>query len=152
MIPRRQPLRRRAPLKRSRKRIKHHRDSSQARAERLFSRFIRTRDEDCCRRCGRAGTDAAHLVARSIAPALQFHTKNAVALCREHHAFYTNHPIAWRAWCEANIPWYKELLELASMVRGWKKREGMRLFLELHELRQTIEHDIQYEIRSIKER
>ena len=72
-------------------------------ADVLFSRMIRERDGSC-RRCG--STDflqCAHIISRSY-KSIRTDPRNAVALCRGCHTFFTHSPLEWRDWVEQQFP------------------------------------------------
>lgn len=78
------------------------------RADELFSRHIRARDE----RCQAAGTDhvtcggvlqCAHIIPRRY-ETIRVHPDNAIALCAGHHVYYTHRPLEWEAWVELEFP------------------------------------------------
>ena len=75
-------------------------------ADRLFSAFIKKRDGDCMvsyRRLDLGSCygrlECAHLIRRGF-HSIRWDPRNAVALCAGHHAYFTEHPIAWRVWCD----------------------------------------------------
>ena len=68
-------------------------------ADKLFSRFIRFRDERCQLldvKCW-GELECAHLIRRGY-KAVRWEPLNAVALCRFHHDWMTAHPLEWNAW------------------------------------------------------
>jgi hypothetical protein len=67
------------------------------RADGLFRRAIKRRDPQC-RRCGKGTTDCAHIFTRSRWQT-RWDPANAVGLCRTCHAYMTERPDEWRAWC-----------------------------------------------------
>jgi len=63
-------------------------------ADRWFSLYIRQRD-GYCRACGTADNlQCAHIISRSY-KAIRCDERNAVALCRSCHVYYTHRPIEW---------------------------------------------------------
>ena len=81
--------------------------SAKHRADDLFSLLVRAR-AGRCEVCGTpgypnqigppvVGLDCAHIVPRRYG-ATRIDPVNAVALCREDHLWYTEHPIAWQNW------------------------------------------------------
>lgn len=73
--------------------------SPQARADELFSRLIRARDQRC-QNCG--DTDrpqCAHIWSRSYR-AVRWKMENAIQLCQRCHMSFTHHPAEWAAWCD----------------------------------------------------
>lgn len=78
------------------------------RADTMFSKRIRERDESC----RAAGTDAveckgylqcAHLVSRRYR-ALRWSDQGAIALCMAHHMRFTHYPLEWQEWVDLNQP------------------------------------------------
>lgn len=78
------------------------------RADTMFSKFVRERDESC----RAAGTDivgckgylqCAHLVSRRYR-ALRWSPQGAIALCMAHHFHYTGHPLEWQEWVNRQQP------------------------------------------------
>ena len=76
-------------------------------ADRLFSEFIRTRDDWQCRACGKTTAQAvmqcAHVVSRRYR-AVRWNPHNAVCLCSGCHVKFTHDPLGWDAWCEERFP------------------------------------------------
>ena len=76
-------------------------------ADRLFSLFIRTRDDWQCKACGRGQAQAvmqcAHIVSRRYR-AVRWFPLNAVCLCAACHVSYTYDPIAWEDWVDDHYP------------------------------------------------
>ena len=76
-------------------------------ADRLFSAFIKKRDGGCMagitdyteRLAHRGPLECAHLIRRGF-KSIRWDPRNAVTLCQGHHAYFTDHPIAWRVWCD----------------------------------------------------
>jgi hypothetical protein len=72
------------------------------RCDTLFSKVIRARDKTC-RNCGdRKYLQCAHLITRSY-KAIRCDERNAVALCRSCHVYFTHKPLEWQMWCDENI-------------------------------------------------
>jgi hypothetical protein len=72
-------------------------------ADDLFSRIVRELARHRCARCRGVATDCAHIVGRA-AGRIRTDERNALALCRRCHNWYTGHPKAWREWIEERSP------------------------------------------------
>ena len=78
------------PKKASRKTLKN-------KADRLFSLYIRARDEHC-QRCGTTeNLQCAHGFTRTYLKT-RWDERNAWALCAGCHKFFTHRPLEWDAW------------------------------------------------------
>ena len=79
----------------------------------LFSRVVRLRDGVCqeegCEVRGLANLECAHLIRRGYLRT-RCDERNAVALCRVHHHYYTRHPFEWAQWCRDHLGGSYELL------------------------------------------
>ena len=65
-------------------------------ADSLFSKLIRSRG--CCEQCGsREWLQCAHGFSRRYR-AVRFDERNAWALCRSCHVFFTHRPLEWDGW------------------------------------------------------
>lgn len=93
-------------------------------ADAIFSQLIRERDKRCVN-CGASRRlECAHIISRSY-KTIRTDPRNAVALCRECHRRFTEHPAEWHAWVEARWPGlWDELREQAMTYRrvDWKER------------------------------
>jgi HNH endonuclease len=93
------------------------------RADRAFSKWIRTRDGRCQADEPHAGNlQAAHLISRSY-KAIRTNTKNVTTLCAKHHMYFTHHPLEWENWVEDKWPGrWDELKRLALTYEkvDWK--------------------------------
>ena len=107
------------------------RQNYMARADVLFSKLVRDRDQACVN-CGSAEyLQCAHLISRSY-KSIRTVFQNAVALCRSCHVRFTHRPLEWRNWCEERFPGrWDELQEVALMYVkvDWRQR-----YLSLREL------------------
>jgi hypothetical protein len=110
----------RKPLRRSHRRGDHtsrhraKRKASARLADRLFSEYIRTRDDWQCRNCGSPKhPQCAHVVSRRYR-AIRWSSENAVCLCKRCHMKYTNDPIGWEKWVEDR--WPGRLAELKRLA------------------------------------
>ena len=73
------------------------------RADKSFSKYIRNRD-GCCQKCGTTEfLQCAHIISRSY-KAIRVDERNAVALCRSEHTYFTHRPLEWVEWVEDNYP------------------------------------------------
>jgi len=89
--------------------------------DRLFSQYIRQRDEHCLN-CGtNRNLQCAHILGRRFS-AIRCDPDNAVTLCLECHHFFDSNPKAWRVWVDERYPGRRETLrERATPVRpDWK--------------------------------
>ncbi len=143
-------IQRRAPLARRRgkagKRTSKRRKARKAGmrdADRLFSEFIKTRDDWTCRACWSVKViQCAHLVSRRYR-ATRWSADNAVALCSRCHMRWTYNPLAWEEWCEEQFPGRLfELKRRALAGVAWVDyeavMESLRLqMLELHQRRDS---------------
>ena len=78
-------------------------------ADREFSRFIRTRDEWTCQKCGkfypegrRQGLHCSHIFSRRH-QATRFYSGNAKALCFSCHQWYGGNPLESAAWIDTYL-------------------------------------------------
>jgi len=52
--------------------------------------------------------------------------RNAVRLCRNHHAYYTHHPLEWEQWCrDRGIPWDELRIEALHGAASWSLDETL---------------------------
>jgi hypothetical protein len=75
---------------------------AKAKATKLHSLVVRTRDKFTCRWCGRTREDnvqiqCAHIISRSIS-ATRTDEQNAVALCASCHWTQKKNPLVWALW------------------------------------------------------
>ena len=72
------------------------------RADALFSKLIRERDQRCRAAGYKLGCSTllqcAHVVSRRYR-SVRWDGDNAVALCAAHHVWFTHHPLEWEDWC-----------------------------------------------------
>ena len=59
-----------------------------------FSKAVRERDKHTCQFCGQPGTDCAHIYTRKN-KRLRWAMDNALCLCRWHHQYFGENPIAF---------------------------------------------------------
>ena len=80
-----------------------------------FSLFVRHRDGRC-RLCGQQGPlDCAHVFSRRYR-ATRWNPRNALALCRTEHVYYTRRPKEWRQVCVDMLGLEEyELLRIVSL-------------------------------------
>lgn len=81
--------------------------SAKAKATKLHSLYVRTRDNFTCRWCGATKEDGnqiqcAHIISRSIS-ATRSDERNAVALCASCHWKQAKNPLVWARWIEAEL-------------------------------------------------
>lgn len=91
--------------------------SAKAKATKLHSLYVRTRDNFTCRWCGTTKESGkqiqcAHIISRSIS-ATRTDERNAVALCASCHWKQTKNPLVWARWIEQELgkDWLDDLLE-----------------------------------------
>jgi 5-methylcytosine-specific restriction protein A len=77
-------------------------------ADRLFSEYIRTRDNWTCQCCGRtrengAAIQCAHIVSRRYR-ATRWSRSNAIALCSKCHVYYTYRVLEFEVFIEERYP------------------------------------------------
>lgn len=128
------PLERRAPLKKASDKVRRTKQEcsrlrckrSAARglnlclthakreADRLFSLVVRKRDGLCCY-CGTYDQlQCAHILSRSYL-SVRFDTRNAIALCKSHHVYFTHRPLEWEEWIERALPGRRDLLRRLAL-------------------------------------
>ena len=92
----------------------------------VFSKLIRERNNYICQACcvnqREDLLDCAHILGRRVV-ALRWHPKNATALCRSCHMFYTEHPFDWRDWCVDQLGegLVAELRRISNTTVKWSK-------------------------------
>ncbi len=91
--------------------------SAKAKATKLHSLYVRTRDHFTCRWCGATKGNGkqiqcAHIISRSIS-ATRTDERNAVALCASCHWAQSKNPLVWARWLEDELgrDFLDELLE-----------------------------------------
>ena len=91
--------------------------AAKAKATKLHSLYVRTRDAFRCRKCGALKADgkqiqAAHIISRSIS-STRTDDRNAVALCASCHWQQSKNPLVWARWieCELGASFLDDLLE-----------------------------------------
>lgn len=105
-------------------------------ADKLFSLYIRDRDRRC-RRCGKSGDlQCAHGFSRSYHKT-RWDERNAWAMCRGCHTFFTHRPIQWEDWMREDMG-----EELYEEVRRQAKSIGQKVDLEqvVMELEEMVNH------------
>ena len=111
-------------------------------ADRLFSEYIRTRDDWQCKACGSPKRpQCAHLISRRYR-AVRWNPGNAVCLCSACHVRFTHDPLGWEAWCEERFPGtFTELKRIARLgiahVDYEYECDGIRALLALLRARRT---------------
>jgi hypothetical protein len=95
---------------------KSERKSLTVTLDELWRRLVKIRDKGICRKCGKLGLEAHHIMRRSIG-ALRFNIANGITLCPDHHSFAHNHPSEFRAWCAEEIG--RETYEQLEVARNW---------------------------------
>ncbi len=79
--------------------LKRKSPNATAKADVLFSRLVRDRDQMCVR-CGTVNNlQCAHIWSRRYR-ALRWRFENAVTLCSGCHMYFTLRPAEWAEWCE----------------------------------------------------
>ena len=81
--------------------------AAKAKATKLHSLFVRTRDGFRCRWCGTHRDDGkqiqcAHIISRSVS-ATRTDERNAVALCASCHWKQSKNPLVWARWIEEEL-------------------------------------------------
>ena len=95
----------------------------------VFSNLVRERANYTCQNCcvnkrhEPATLDCAHIMPRRSV-GLRWHPKNAVALCRSCHMFFTEHPFDWRDWCidQFGDDFVAELRFVSNQTVKWSKK------------------------------
>lgn len=80
---------------------------AKAKATRLHSLYVRTRDKYTCRWCGVSKDSGkqiqcAHIISRSIS-ATRTDERNAIALCASCHWKQSKNPLVWARWLEDEL-------------------------------------------------
>ena len=99
-------------------------------ADILFSKYIRNRDKRC-RRCNSTEyLQCAHVISRSYHQ-VRHDKKNAVALCRACHVYFTHHPLEWYDWANEELGRgkYSDLKEKAQQYHNKIDYKGIIEFL-----------------------
>lgn len=87
-------------------------------ADVLFAKFVKERDQ-LCLNCGSVDyLQCAHLITRAY-KSIRVNPKNAVALCRRCHIFYTHRPLEWDLWVEEHFP--GRLAELRQLALKYER-------------------------------
>lgn len=81
--------------------------SAKAKATKLHSLYVRTRDNFTCRWCGATKAEGkqiqcAHIISRSIS-ATRTDERNAIALCASCHWAQSKNPLVWARWLESEL-------------------------------------------------
>lgn len=71
-------------------------------ADRYFSLFIRDRDQQCTKCRKTDYLQCAHLISRGY-KSIRTDPRNAIALCRGCHLYFTHHPIEWEEWVNTHV-------------------------------------------------
>lgn len=106
----------------------------------LFSNLVRERSNWYCQACStnklhdKQTLDCAHIFSRRNL-VTRYHPKNAVALCRACHMFYTEHPFDWHDWVVDYMgpSQTAKLRKLSNTTIKWtgKQREEIYQFYKL---------------------
>jgi len=80
---------------------------AKAKATKLHSLYVRTRDNFTCRWCGATREDGkqiqcAHIISRSVS-ATRTDENNALALCASCHWKQSKNPLVWARWLEDEL-------------------------------------------------
>lgn len=101
------------------------------RADKLFSEYIRNRDQRC-RNCGTfERLQCAHLISRSY-KSIRVDPDNAVALCQSCHLGFTHRPLEWRQWVDEEFPGRWDALQKKALA--YERVDWKRAHAELKEL------------------
>jgi hypothetical protein len=81
--------------------------NAKAKATKLHSLYVRTRDKFTCRWCGATKEQGkqiqcAHIISRSIS-ATRTDERNAIALCASCHWAQSKNPLVWARWLEQEL-------------------------------------------------
>ncbi len=68
----------------------------------LWREIIRLRDRGRCRRCGKPGSECAHIIA-GRRPSLVWNPDNGVLLCWRCHDWGHDQPLLWKVWARETI-------------------------------------------------
>jgi 5-methylcytosine-specific restriction endonuclease McrA len=93
-------------------------------ADVLFSKLVRDRDQRCVECGASAYLQCAHIISRSY-KSIRTDFDNAVALCRGCHTRFTHAPLEWRDWVEARFPGRWDALATKALAYervDWKHR------------------------------
>lgn len=85
-----------------RKRRKSKKASRRRYADRMWADLIKAVGRCAVDGCTDTRLEAAHLVPRRFM-SVRHSLDNGVALCHDHHAFYTAHPYSWDDWVTERI-------------------------------------------------
>ena len=81
--------------------MKTPRKKLEKKADKLFGEIVRSRGK--CERCGSKDfLQTAHLISRRYKQ-VRWDLDNAFCLCRNHHVYFTHHPIEWDLYVEDKI-------------------------------------------------
>lgn len=103
-----------------------------AKADSMFSKLIRARDGSC-ERCGNPDNlQCAHVWSRRYL-STRWDERNALALCRGCHVYFTMHPAHWHEWIVERMgqAQYEALRKRAITSAGPPNYEGIIARLEV---------------------
>ena len=101
--------------------------------DKIFSEAIKYRDHWRCVETGATDNlQTAHVISRSY-KAIRWDMDNAMCLSARRHAWYTYHPIEWRAFCVKYLgkQKYEALEKKAREGRGWGEKGLKELYAKL---------------------
>jgi len=95
----------------------------------VFSNLVRERVNYTCQACCTnkrhepSTLDCAHIMSRRSV-GLRWHPRNAIALCRSCHMFYTDHPFDWSDWCRDQFggDFVAELRLVSNKTVSWSTK------------------------------
>ena len=108
------------------------------RLDKVFSKFIKRRDDWTCRRCGLRNKpdsnyyDPAHIKGRRI-DSLRWDDENVFGLCRSCHQFMDGHPLKKRDWYISQFGGenWDRLVQKSNRVshfKNWELEEMIQYF------------------------
>lgn len=110
------------------------------RADALFSRLIRERDQTCVAAQAygvacKGNLQCAHLISRSY-KSIRCDFDNAVAACAAHHTYFTHRPLEWREWVEWTFPGRWDRLQAQAL--RYEKVDWRARLAELKEIAENM--------------
>ena len=117
----------------------------------VFSRLVRARDKRCQRCETDQNLDCAHIMSRRHV-GLRWHPRNAMALCRACHFYFTGAPFDFVEFCQGKFGegLIDELRRVASISVHWtpaQKEEIYRAMLEYTEGEDFPAHQYMHQFR-----
>lgn len=110
---------------------------TRSKADALFSRYVRLRDNWTCQRCGKrdeGGQECAHIYSRRHW-ATRHDPNNAVTLCTACHFYFGGNPLVFAKWCDEKFG----------------EEEMDRLFKRSHSVGKKSKHDESLRVMALKE-